>query len=72
MINKVCNFVGICKYKMPKDGWPSCTYKSFCDYTAPRDSRLAMTPDGKIGRIEEVCEICAQPLSKCEGHGDGN
>lgn len=82
-MTKTCNFGGMCKYRKHENGHVAgvallgaigleCHYKSFCDYSAPRDSRLAILPDGKVGRVEENCDICQQPLSKCEGHGDGH
>ena len=79
-MTKTCNFGGMCKYRTHENGHVAvvallgaigleCHYKSFCDYSAPRDSRIAMTPEGKIFKPSDFCDVCKQPLSKCEGHG---
>lgn len=69
-MKRTCNYHMQCKHKqfVSMCAPSECSFANFCDFQAPRDSRLAMHPDGHIIKIEEDCIICGQPLHRCEGH----
>jgi hypothetical protein len=37
-VERLCNLNGYCNYRTPDQ---NCTYESYCDFQAPRDSRKA-------------------------------
>ena len=38
---KTCNFDGFCSYKILGDLLYECKYEKYCDFKAPRDSRMS-------------------------------
>lgn len=72
---KTCNFPGMCKFQGEKRVCAGnqlcgltmvsdCAYQNYCDFQAPRDSRLFAVTVKAI-----KCPTCFLPIDKCEGHG---
>ena len=62
--DKTCNYGGFCQYKTLGSTSYGCRYAQYCDFQAPRDSR----PVIQIIGMDEICDVCKQPKSRCEGH----
>jgi len=61
-MEKTCNFAGYCQSKCLGSITYICKYNHYCDYQAPRDSRVIMIYE------DNICNVCKQPKSRCEGH----